>query len=318
MSSDSEEDFQSADEGSDSELYSERESKSKSPPAAEPHTTHSANDNSSIPENENKSNTPSLIEEKSESTPPALSSSKISSTAAENSEDSNGNPSKNTVSSLADNLSNIKVKVSILDEYDDFQIVGNTSGANDQLFNVNSKVSNIGSNTNKLSLDSSESVDKSSSEARETKEIASSHQDEVTSISSADEPTSDNKNLTSTIEPLTKDDDSTLEANASQSPPIEEPEIPSAPIEELKPRKTSKIGLKKPREKIGERLGTKKLGQKIDKPLESLSCDTASGQPKNEALDKAAITEPKVKCFTNFLYQYHCSCISAYLMLISV
>ena len=40
------------------------------------------------------------------------------------------------------------------------------------------------------------------------------------------------------------------------------------------PLKESKIGLKKPREKLGERLGAKKLGSRITKPLVGISSDS--------------------------------------------
>lgn len=41
-----------------------------------------------------------------------------------------------------------------------------------------------------------------------------------------------------------------------------------------KPRKTSKIGLKKPREKLSERMGARRLGTRAGKTLEGISCDS--------------------------------------------
>ena len=62
-----------------------------------------------------------------------------------------------------------------------------------------------------------------------------------------------------------------------QSNPTEDIETTEPSLR--KPRKTSKIGLKKPREKLGAR----KLGAKTSKPLESISCDDqkTGGEPQN-------------------------------------
>lgn len=60
---------------------------------------------------------------------------------------------------------------------------------------------------------------------------------------------------------------------------VDIPDFKSTPDHSpTKLKKKSKFGLKKPREKLGERMGVKKLGSKVHKPLESISCDSLKSQ----------------------------------------
>ena len=105
-------------------------------------------------------------------------------------------------------------------------------------------------------------------------------------------------------------------------------QLPSQDKEEpfiAKPRKTSKIGLKKPRDKLSERMGAKRLGTRISKPLDSISCDsvkqkipiekfepiTGKGlktEDSWENIDSNAVVDfPEKVCIFFLLLKYHLS-----------
>ncbi|KAL7633800.1 UNVERIFIED_CONTAM: hypothetical protein RMT77_015756 [Armadillidium vulgare] len=61
-----------------------------------------------------------------------------------------------------------------------------------------------------------------------------------------------------------------------------------------KPRKEAKLGMKKPREKLGERLGNKKLGSRITKPLVGISSDSLQNQKSSR--EETPKSELKSSC----------------------
>ncbi|XP_045129710.1 protein FAM114A2-like [Portunus trituberculatus] len=96
-----------------------------------------------------------------------------------------------------------------------------------------------------------------------------------------DEPLPENKGdevepLTSNTEPLPGDEVEPLTSNTNPLPENKGDEVePLASNSKPKPVRQSKIGMKKPREKLGERLGTRKLGTKVaNKSIDGISSDS--------------------------------------------
>lgn len=89
----------------------------------------------------------------------------------------------------------------------------------------------------------------------------------------------------------TVDEVEPVAANSKPTPENREDEVETLTSSKPKPIRQSKIGMKKPREKLGERLGARKLGTKVaNKPIDSISSDTMKHkeeEDKNAATNKS-------------------------------
>ncbi|XP_018016946.1 protein FAM114A2 [Hyalella azteca] len=303
MASDSEEDFQSADEGSDSDGYSE---KVQTCDKGLPLPISSCKTSTTLPRETSPNQSSSTRKQSAVTTKDINSLLEIDVNVSNVAPNSQVGPEKcpdsqDKSDKFIESLENLSVRGSILDEYNSLttnnRLAIKKESTNETIDDKNSEliesVSEIESNVLSdfdLANESTEieqgKIDDYSSvtnirckEMSETSEL-------LQSIDICKKKEIQSKKLTENSIYFVADNN-TLENLEAHKTETDHNSVYSE-IDLSKAKKTSKIGLKKPREKLGEKLGAKKLAQRLNKPLEGISCDAlvdsgnseqASGSP---------------------------------------